>query len=122
MHAMSLNVPAPAHAGEALDALQRALEDERRALLDNDAEALLQSTQAKIVALRRAETLRPGHAEAERVMALSELNRSNGILLARRRREVTWALRHLGRVESSGVYDAGGQAGARPQSRCLGVG
>lgn len=122
MHAMSLNVPAPAHAGEALDALQRALEDERRALLDNDAEALLQSTQAKIVALRRAETLQPGHAEAERVMALSELNRSNGILLARRRREVTWALRHLGRVESSGVYDAGGQAGARPQSRYLGVG
>lgn len=122
MYAMSLNATNPAQAGEALDALERALQDERRALLDNDAEALLQSTQAKIVALRRAETLQPGHAEAARVMALSELNRSNGILLARRRREVTWALRHLGRVETSGVYDAGGQAGVRPQSRCLGVG
>jgi len=35
---------------------------------------------------------------------------------------VSWALRHLGRVESAGVYDAGGHAGMRPQSRCLGVG
>ena len=122
MHAMSLNATSPAQVGEALDALERALQDERRALIDNDAEALLSSTQAKIVALRRAETLRPGHAEAPRVTALSELNRSNGILLARRRREVSWALRHRGRVESSGVYDAGGQAGMRPQSRCLGVG
>ena len=122
MYAASLNAPSPAHVGEALDALEQALQDERRALIDNDAEALLSSTQAKIVALRRAETLQPGHAEATRVMALSELNRSNGILLARRRREVSWALRHMGRVESSGVYDAGGQAGMRPQSRCLGVG
>ena len=122
MYAMSLTAHGTAQAGEALDALECALQDERRALLDNDAEALLRSTQAKIVALRRAETLQPGHAEAARVTALSELNRSNGILLARRRREVTWALRHLGRVETSGVYDAGGQAGVRPQSRCLGVG
>ena len=122
MYAASLNAPSPTQAGEALDALERALEDERRALLDNDAEALMQSTQAKLVALRRAETLPPGHADALRVTALAELNRANGILLARRRREVTWALRHLGRVESSGVYDAGGQAGVRPQSRCLGVG
>jgi hypothetical protein len=122
MHATSLNAPSPTQAGEALDALEQALQDERRALVENDAEALLSSTQAKIVALRRAETLQPGHAEATRVMALAELNRSNGILLARRRREVSWALRHLGRVESSGVYDAGGHAGMRPQSRCLGVG
>lgn len=122
MHVATFNAPSPAQVGEALDALERALQDERQALLDNDADALLRSTQAKITALRRAETLQPGHADALRVSALSELNRSNGILLARRRREVTWALRHLGRVESSGVYDAGGQAGIRPQSRCLGVG
>jgi hypothetical protein len=122
MHATSLNAPSPAHVGEALDALEQALQDERRALIDNDAEALLSSTQAKIVALRRAETLQPGHAEATRVTALSELNRANGILLARRRREVSWALRHMGRVESAGVYDAGGHAGMRPQSRSLGVG
>lgn len=122
MHAVSYSAPSPALVGEALDALERALQDERRALLDNDADALMQSTQAKLAALRRAETLQPGHADAPRVTALSELNRANGILLARRRREVSWALRHLGRVESSGVYDAGGQAGMRPQSRCLGVG
>jgi flagellar biosynthesis/type III secretory pathway chaperone len=122
MFAASLNAPTPVQAGEALDALERALQEERQALLDNDADALLRSTQAKLAALRRAETLQPGHAEAERVMALSELNRANGILLSRRRREVSWALRHLGRVETAGVYDAGGQAGMRPQSRCLGVG
>ena len=122
MHAVAYAAPSPTLVGEALDALERALQDERRALVENDAEALMQSTQAKLAALRRAETLQPGHADASRVMALSELNRANGILLARRRREVSWALRHLGRVESSGVYDAGGQAGVRPQSRCLGVG
>lgn len=122
MHAVALNAPTPARAGEALDALERALADERRALLENDAEALMQSTQAKLAALRLAETLSPAQSDAPRVQALSELNRANGILLARRRREVSWALRHLGRVESSGVYDAGGQAGIRPQSRCLGVG
>lgn len=122
MLAAAFHAPSPAIVGEALDALERALQDERQALLDNDADALLRSTQEKITALRRAEALQPGHADASRVIALSELNRSNGILLSRRRREVTWALRHLGRVESSGVYDAGGQAGVRPQSRCLGVG
>jgi len=35
---------------------------------------------------------------------------------------VSWALRHLGRVESTGVYDATGQPGASPTARCLGVG
>jgi len=38
-------------------------------------------------------------------------------LLARRRREVNWALRHLGRLDSDAVYDANGQADARPHSR-----
>lgn len=114
-------MPMPTSAS-ALDALEQALQDERRALLENDAEALMRSTQAKILALRRAETAPPAQHEAPRVSALSELNRANGILLSRRRREVSWALRHLGRVESAGVYDAGGQAGTRPQSRCLGVG
>jgi hypothetical protein len=121
MTAMFAAVTAPTqHA--ALDALERALQDERRALLENDAEALMQATQAKLVALRQAETALPGAVDAPRVSALAELNRANGILLSRRRREVSWALRHLGRVESAGVYDAGGQAGSRPQSRVLGVG
>ena len=56
------------------------------------------------------------------LQALREKNHANGVLLSRRRREVGWALRHLGRVESTGVYDARGQSGARPQARCLGVG
>ncbi|HEY4583607.1 MAG TPA: flagellar protein FlgN [Lysobacter sp.] len=122
MFAVSSDAATPAQAGEALDALERALQEERQALLENDADALLRSTQAKLAALRRAESLQPGHAEAGRVMALSELNRANGILLSRRRREVSWALRHLGRVETAAVYDAGGRAGLRPQSRSLGMG
>lgn len=122
MPATAMTAPFPGHAANALDALEQALDDERRALLDNDAEALMRSTQAKLAALRDAEKVPLGQAEADRVAALSELNRANSVLLARRRREVTWALRHLGRVESAGVYDAGGHAGARPQSRCLGVG
>lgn len=122
MYAAAMNVATTAPAADALDALEQALQDERRALLENDAEALLRSTQAKLVALRQAEHIAPGHADATRVSALADLNRANSILLSRRRREVSWALRHLGRMDSAGVYDAGGQAGARPQSRYLGVG
>lgn len=121
MHAASLNALPAAPAVDALDALEQALGEERRALLDNDADALMRSTQAKILALRQAEAA-PRASDAERLTALAELNRANGILLSRRRREVSWALRHLGRVESAGVYDAGGRAGLRPQSRTLGVG
>jgi hypothetical protein len=105
-----------------LDALEVALNEERRALLDHDVEALLRSTQAKLEALRAAEHAGAAANDAPRVLALSELNHANGALLARRRREVNWALRHLGRVESTGVYDSRGQPGARPQARCLGVG
>ena len=105
-----------------LEALEQALGAERRALLEHDVDALLSSTAAKLVALRRAEALPPETAIVERVTALRALNQANSVLLARRRREVNWALRHLGRVESTGVYDSTGQPGARPQARCLGVG
>lgn len=107
-----------------LDALEQALNAERRALLDHDADALLSSTAAKLAAMRQAEAMpqAAAAAAAERLMSLRALNQSNGVLLARRRREVNWALRHLGRVESTGVYDSSGQSGARPQARCLGVG
>ncbi|RPE80889.1 flagellar protein FlgN [Vulcaniibacterium tengchongense] len=105
-----------------LDALERALRDERRALLEHDAEALLAATAAKLAALRQAEGWPPDPAARERVQALSELNQANGALLARRRREVNWTLRQLGRIEAGSVYDANGQTGARPQARCLGVG
>lgn len=105
-----------------LDALEQALHAERNALLDHDVDALLASTQAKLVALRQVEARALSHEVTGRVSALSELNRDNSVLLARRRREVSWALRHLGRLESAGVYDAGGQSSARPQVRSLGVG
>lgn len=105
-----------------LQALELALDAERRALLEHDAEALLRSTAAKLAALREAERLPTDARDAARLSALRDLNHANGILLARRRREVSWALRHLGRVESTGVYDATGQPGASPTARCLGVG
>ena len=105
-----------------LDALEQALNAERQALLDHDVDALLNSTQAKLVALRQVESRPLSDGVSERVVALSELNRANSVLLTRRRREVTWALRHLGRLESTGVYDAGGQSNARTQVRILGVG
>ena len=105
-----------------LEALERALEAERRALLDNDVDALLASTADKLAALRRAEAAQPGTIAADRLETLRDKNHANGVLLSRRRREVGWALRHLGRVESTGVYDSRGQPGARPQARCLGVG
>lgn len=105
-----------------LDALERALDAERQALINHDVDALLGSTQAKLAALRQVES-RPLSEEASaRVLALVDFNRANSVLLTRRRREVTWALRHLGRVESAGVYDAGGQSSTRTQVRMLGVG
>ena len=56
-----------------------------------------------------------------RLRELSEANQANGALLARRRREVNWALRHLGRSESSGAYDANGQTDVLRGSRPLAV-
>lgn len=116
------SVADPTTATHALEALERALHAERRALLEHDADALLSSTAAKLAALRQAESLPADAGHADRLLALRDFNQANGILLARRRREVSWALRHLGRVESTGVYDATGQPGASPTARCLGVG
>ncbi len=105
-----------------LDALERALDDERRALIGHDVEALMASTQAKLVALRQVEGWPLDPQASERVQALSALNQANGALLARRRREVNWSLRHLGRQDSNTVYDATGLSGAKPTARSLGVG
>lgn len=104
-----------------LEALELALKAEREALLAHDVDALLASTAAKLAALHRAESS-PDTAAAERLAELRALNQANSVLLARRRREVSWALRHLGRIESTSVYDSTGQPSARPQARCLGVG
>src|SRR5690606_41329207 len=56
------------------EALDRALEAERRALLENDVGALLASTADKLAALRRAEAARPGTIAADRLQALREKN------------------------------------------------
>lgn len=104
----------------ALDRLAAALAEERRALLNHDVELLIRSTQEKLAALRELEAAVPG-GRAERLAELAEANRSNGALLARRRREVNWALRHLGRAESAPEYDAHGQAQQVRATRNLAV-
>lgn len=113
----------PAPMDDLLDTLGAALAEERRAILDHDVEALMRSTQAKLATLRQLEARAPG-ADASfdaRLRELSEANQANGALLSRRRREVNWALRHLGRSESSGAYDAHGQTDTITRSRPLGV-
>lgn len=104
-----------------LDALEAALNDERQALMDNDADRLIASSQAKLSALRLVQNEPLAAGNEPRLRELSDLNRANGILLSRRRREVNWALRHLGRQETD-TYGAGGQTVARMGSRMLGVG
>jgi len=111
---------AQATSDEALDRLAAALADERRALLDHDIELLVRSTHDKLESLRRLETDLPD-GRAQRLAELAEANRSNGALLARRRREVNWALRHLGRAESAPAYDAQGQAQQLQSRRELAV-
>jgi flagellar biosynthesis/type III secretory pathway chaperone len=106
----------------ALDALDAALQAERRALVENDAEALVRANDAKLAALRVVEANPPGDTLRERLTELAELNRANGALLTRRHREVRWALRHLGRVESTQAYGANGHLAMRVNGRALGVG
>lgn len=103
-----------------LDALADALAAERQALLDHDVDGLVRANEAKLDALRALEASPPPPASQERVAALSELNRANGVLLARRRREVRWALRQLGRAESQHEYDARGHFAGNARARSLG--
>ncbi len=107
-----------------LERLASALAEERRAILEHDVEALVQSTREKLASLRELESRMPAQPPAPfeaRLRELSEANQANGALLARRRREVNWALRHLGRSESSGAYDANGQTDLLRGSRPLAV-
>lgn len=107
-----------------VDRLAAALEDERAALVGGDAGDLLRATQEKLAALGELEA-RADTATAERLSAriaeLAELNRANGALLARRRREVNWALRCLGRTESAPAYDASGGVELARNTRQLAV-
>jgi hypothetical protein len=109
-------------APNSLDVLQAALEAERAALLGHDVQALVGATERKLTALRALETAAPPLDAFERIAALAELNKANGALLAKRRREVTWALRHLGRIEQTpGGYDARGAVGANLSGRAYGA-
>lgn len=94
-----------------IERLATALDDERAALVGGDAGDLLRATSEKLAALRELEARADADTAerlADRIAALAELNRANGALLARRRREVNWALRSLGRIESAPAYDASG--------------
>ena len=103
-----------------LDALEAALHAERDALAGTDVEALLRSTEAKLQALRAAESSGLTSDDAPRVSALAQFNRDNGLMLARRRRAVAFALRQLGRSEAVG-YDRGGQRAHGQWSRPIAV-
>lgn len=103
-----------------LDALEAALRAERDALAGQDVEALLRSTEAKLQALRAAESAALSSADAARVTALAEYNRENGLMLARRRRAVAFALRQLGRGDAVG-YDPRGQRAQGHWSRTIAV-
>lgn len=107
-----------------LEGLAAALAEERRAILEHDVEALIRSTQEKLDALRLLETAVQGAPSPEiesRLSVLAQANQANGALLARRRREVNWALRHLGRSESAGAYDVHGQTSTVTATRPLAV-
>lgn len=107
-----------------LERLATALDEERRAILDHDVEALFRSTQEKLASLRELEAGAPADTSApfeSRLRELAEVNQANGALLSRRRREVNWALRHLGRSESAGAYDANGQTDTPRLSRSLAI-
>ncbi len=100
--------------------LREALAGERQALIEHNIEGLIQATQDKLEALRALEADVPKGEEAA-LRELAEANRANGALLARRRREVNWALRHLGRSESAPAYDASGQSHTLHATRPIAV-
>lgn len=105
---------------EPLQRLSDALDVERQALVGHDVQSLIRATSAKLEALRALEQMLPV-GQNERLQELAERNRANGVLLARRRREVNWALRQLGRSESASAYDAKGQSNTLHVRRPLAV-
>ena len=88
--------------------------------MHNDVLALVKATGDKLAALRELEQA-PPLEYAQRLQELAERNRANGVLLSRRRREVNWALRQLGRSEESSAYDAKGQSQQLHTRRSLAV-
>ena len=88
--------------------------------LDGERQALIAATGRKLDALRVLEA-QPPLEHAERLHELAERNRANGVLLSRRRREVSWTLRQLGRSENASAYDAKGQSQQLHTRRSLAV-
>lgn len=105
-----------------IDRLGRALDAEHQALLRNDNEALLRANEAKLQALDGLQRQPPAASNREQLQALMERNRRNGVLLARRQRQVRWALRHLGRIEAQADYRADGRYATQVRGRSLGIG
>lgn len=105
---------------EPMQRLSDALDAERQALVAHDVHALIRATGAKLDALRALDSALPV-GEAERLQELAERNRANGVLLSRRRREVNWALRQLGRSEDAPAYDSKGQSQQLTARRPLAV-
>lgn len=105
-----------------IDALAKALDDESVALARNDAERLLEANRAKLAALTELQGSPAPLESHDRLRELMERNRANGLLLARRQREVRWALRHLGRTEVSGSYARDGRLSSASSGRALGTG
>jgi flagellar biosynthesis/type III secretory pathway chaperone len=105
------------------DLLQRlagALAEERRALIEHDVAGLVAATRDKLEVLHALQLEQPVGQQA-RLRELARANRANGVLLARRRREVNWALCHLGRSERAPAYDASGQSSTLQASRMIAV-
>ncbi len=105
---------------DVLDHLESALLAEREALRGHDVDALMRTTEAKQQALRSAEAQGATLARTapERLRHLAQINRENGILLARRRRAVTFALRQLGHSDTSS-YTTRGHYASTPARRVL---
>lgn len=105
------------------DLLQRladALAEERRALIEHDVPALIKATKDKLDSLHALEVDQPV-GQQSRLRELARVNQANGVLLARRRREVNWALSHLGRSERAPAYDVNGQSTTLQASRMIAV-
>jgi len=103
-----------------LQQLSDALDAERDALIGHDVQALIRATSAKLEALRTLDGA-PPYGQFDQLQVLAERNRANGVLLSRRRREVNWTLRQLGRSEDAPAYDAKGQSQQIKANRPLAV-
>jgi hypothetical protein len=104
---------------QAIDALASALDAERAALVNNDAEALLRANSAKIAALNVLEHSAPPPETHARLRELMERNRANGAMLARRQR-TSAAARYRPTIPATAVSPAAAadarSASAEPQA------